>query len=75
MFHVAGRIARFRPVHNTIAVESEEAVTDRGSLFPVIGLAAKISIEELLEVIVCPLLVYIVPFLCVVNSKPARYYV
>ena len=70
MLGVLGWVYRFRPVHNAVAVESEQTVPHFRRRLPVIALSIKVSIEEFLQVIVYPCLVYIIPLLSVVNPEP-----
>ncbi len=71
MLNVLGRKGWLRPVDDAVAIEAEQAVADfRGRVPPVTRPAVEEPVEELLEVVVGPFLVNVVPFLGVVDAEP-----
>ena len=51
LLDVRWRVAGLRPVDDVGPVEAQQAVTDFGRGFPVVGLIVEISVEELLKVV------------------------
>ena len=72
MLNIVGRICWFRSVNNTGPIESKQTVPYSWCGLPTTVLSIQISVKELLEVVDSPLLVQIVPFLRVMDTKPMR---
>lgn len=67
---VGRRIGRLLPIDHARHVESQQRMADSGCCFPAVILPAEVFVKKPLKVVNVFLLVQIVPFLRVVDSKP-----
>jgi hypothetical protein len=51
-------------------VESQDRGSDFGSFFPSVVDILEVTVEEVLQLVICGLLIEIVPFLCGVDAQP-----
>jgi hypothetical protein len=51
-------------------VESQDRGSDFGSFFPPVVDILEVTVEEVLQLVICGLLIEIVPFLCGVDAQP-----